>query len=113
MDIKENDVTVFKKQEDVQKNMFNSKGEIDNSLDESEAAAMTLTGSNRLIFKVAVDNKGSLYDPQTKESLSKLDNRKIRKYKLKEVNKSCFDTYLSFLKNNQESIYNIAQRELI
>lgn len=80
-----------------------------------EAPAVKLDYGSRAVYRVAIDKKSRLFDPMRNkaESVDSLDGLKLPKYKMKEVNKRCFESYLSYLDSRHESVLNIAQREIL
>lgn len=106
-------VTIVGDQEKFTTIYYDTKGQLSNNSEtETESAAIKIDYGKRAVYRVAVDKKRKLYDPMTKELVSAQTGMKLPKYKLTEVNKSCFDTYVSYLQKRHESLLNIAQREV-
>lgn len=85
--------------------MYGRNGKIVTEKD--KACAIEISGGNRFIFKVMVDEDGRLFNPQKKRT-----NKKITKELLnfRQVNSVCFHNYLEFLTKKFESLLNIAER---
>ncbi len=86
-------------------------------LTDQEACALQLTAGKNKIYKIKAKRGNELFNPQRIGMLYSLDMMdritNDAMFKFKEVTEKAFQNYVSFLQTKQESLLNMAERDVI
>ncbi len=91
---------------------YNNKGLVGNKLTDDNVAATTLDINGKTTYKIKINNRGKAYDPLNNSLGEKSPSTKELTFKLRTVNKKCFDLYVLFLQKRTGNLLVAAEREM-
>ena len=93
---------------------YNAKGKQDPNVTDILCPAIEVRIDRKITYKVKMDSGNHLFDPKNISfgyGLDKVDRHtKLPLFKFRQVNESCFKTYLNYLSKGNVSLLNEAER---